>query len=167
MASAEGPGASGRAGEARGAGVASDAAETNEQRRQQLQGHTSALWKILDDVCDHSTLGPEALDEATGRINNLKKMDVEIDRVESELASLHTLYHYESKAYLGKLRAVEDATTSASPAGQDPSDSFGQAALERSFAKRASAILYDDGDGTFQLVAAKVAETKASDGAGA
>mmetsp|Transcript_8855 Transcript_8855/g.22679 ORF Transcript_8855/g.22679 Transcript_8855/m.22679 type:complete len:177 (-) Transcript_8855:251-781(-) len=156
-------------------------AVTNESRRQQLIEHTASLWRILDDVCEHSTLTPKELAGTSERIRKLKAMNDQLGTLESEMEALHSVYTFESKSYLKKLRQVEREVYSrpkesrrasgkegadAGVGGGDDDDagsesSFGQAALDRSFARSVFKILYDDKKGLFQLVSAKLEGDKA------
>jgi hypothetical protein len=133
--------------------AAKKSATRNESRRKQLIGHTANLWQILDEICEHSTLTEEELSGTTDRIKNLKAMNEELGKLESEMEILQSVYTYESRSYLKKLRQLEK--TVYAPA-EESKDSFGQAALDRSFSRSVFKILYDDRKGQFQLVSAKL-----------
>ena len=139
--------------------AAEKSATKSESRRKQLIGHTANLWQILDEICENSTLTEEELSGTTERIKNLKAMNEELGKLESEMEILQSVYTYESKSYLKKLRQLEKAVYT--PA-EESADSFGQAALDRSFSRSVFKILYDDKKGQFQLVSAKLEDNKAS-----
>ena len=67
-------------------------------RRKQLMEHTANLWHILDDVCEHSTLGEAELLGTNERIAKLKSMNEELGELESEMEALHSIYAFESKS---------------------------------------------------------------------
>ncbi len=153
-------------------------AATSESRRQQLIEHTASLWRIMDDVCEHSALPPKELAGTSERIRKLKAMNDQLGSLESEMEALHSVYTFESKSYLKKLRHVEREVYSqpkdkrgrsrdeGGPGDGDDDDgesesSFGQAALDRSFARSVFKILYDDKKGLFQLVSARLEGEKA------
>ena len=85
-------------------------------------------------------------------------MNEELGALESEMEVLHSVYTFESKSCLKKLRKLEEAVY----APVEESESFGQAALDRSFSRSVFKILYEDKKGMFQLVSAKLEDEKKS-----
>ena len=127
--------------------------------------HTANLWHILDDVCEHSTLGEAELLGTNERIAKLKSMNEELGELESEMEALHSIYAFESKSYLSKLRRLEQIVTAATagggePQGEEEGKDFAQAAIDSSFCRSVCKILYDDkkAKGRFQLVSARLGE---------
>ena len=146
-----------------GKGEGSAPAEKADGRRRQLLEHMDNLWRILGEVCEHSSLPERDLAGTMSRIEKLKGMSEELGTLEIDLEALHKVYTYESKAYLSKLRRLEEEVTSGSGSGEveeEGAPSYGQNAIDGSFSRSVCKILYDDKreNGVFQLVSAKIVD---------
>ena len=117
-------------------GEGSAPAEKADGRRRQLLEHMDNLWRILGEVCEHSSLPERDLAGTMSRIEKLKGMSEELGTLEIDLEALHKVYTYESKAYLSKLRRLEEEVTSGSGSGEveeEGAPSYGQNAIDGSF----------------------------------
>ncbi|UPQ96808.1 hypothetical protein HOP50_01g00990 [Chloropicon primus] len=128
------------------------------KRRKHLLEYTANLWDILGSVCEHSTLLSGELAGTTDRINKLKGMNEELGALEAQMEALQSIYTFESKAYLKKLRRLESEVVLHPASNPESDSSLGQTAIDRSFSRSVCKILYDDkkGKGMFQLVSAKL-----------